>query len=319
LPIGAAPGSYPGRRTLLVVILAAGVICATASGAAASGSEQTSALQTRDAAAADFVGSAACVNCHEEVIKGFASNPHSKLAAAHGKTEVTCEGCHGAGRAHVQAGGDKTRIFSFAAASAREVDDRCLSCHQDEHPGFERTSHGEGNVSCVGCHSIHAGEDKEHLLKAVQPNLCFECHSDVKPDFSMPYRHKVNEGRMQCSDCHDPHGALEKKSLRTSTQQAAVCTRCHTETAGPFVYEHNVIKAEGCTACHAPHGSPNPRLLNRASVNAICLQCHAPSINAAGSGLRTFHMQGAQAQACTNCHIAIHGSNTSSFFIKSTG
>ena len=28
-----------------------------------------------------------------------------------------------------------------------------------------------------------------------------------------------------------------------------------------------------------PHGGPNPRLLNRANVNTICLQCHSPSPN----------------------------------------
>ncbi len=55
---------------------------------------------------------------------------------------------------------------------------------------------------------------------------------------------------------------------------------------GPFVFEHAPVKAEGCMACHTPHGSQNPRLLNMPNVNVLCNQCH--SAVAAG----TVHGQG---------------------------
>ena len=204
-------------------------------------------------------------------------------------------------------------------ATAKEVDEKCLGCHQGQHANFEHSAHGEGNVSCIGCHSVHAGKDPEHLLKAAQPVLCFQCHTDVKPEFSMPFHHKVEEGLIQCTDCHDPHGTFGRHALKSSTQQDAVCTKCHTETAGPFVYEHDVVKTEGCIACHNPHGGPNPRLLNRANVNTICLQCHSPSPNFTTSlPLGPAHNQAAQYQSCTICHTSIHGSNTSSVFFNST-
>ena len=41
-----------------------------------------------------------------------------------------------------------------------------------------------------------------------------------------------------------------------TAQQDAVCTKCHTETAGPFVYEHAVVKTEGCTAATRRTGHP---------------------------------------------------------------
>ena len=126
-------------------------------------------------------GQETCATCHEEVAKGFASNPHSKLAEAHGKTGVTCEGCHGPGKAHVDGGGDATKIFNPAKATPKEVDAKCLGCHQGQHANFQRTAHGEANVSCIGCHSIHAGEDKEHLLKTEQP----------KPLLPVPHRHEA--------------------------------------------------------------------------------------------------------------------------------
>jgi DmsE family decaheme c-type cytochrome len=263
---------------------------------------------------ADFAGADACAACHEEVAKNFATNPHTKMAELHGHAGVTCEGCHGPGRAHVEGGGDITKIFNPAKATPKEVDAKCLSCHHGKHANFERSAHGEGNVSCIGCHDIHAAKT-ETLLKAAQPTLCYGCHTDIQPQFAMPFHHKVDEGVVSCSDCHDPHGTFEKKGLRSAAQQDMVCTKCHTETAGPFVYEHQVVKTEGCTACHRPHGGPNPRLLNRANVNTVCLQCHTISTNFTTlepSGPK--HNQAAQYQSCVICHTSIHGSNVSSVF-----
>jgi len=310
----------PVLNALCMLLLGLGLASASAMAAPARGANPANARASQDPPVpGEFVGQETCATCHEEVAKGFASSPHAKLAETHGKKGVTCEGCHGAGKAHVESGGDITKIFNPAKATAKEVDAKCLGCHQGQHANFERSAHGEANVSCIGCHSVHAGEDKQHQLKVAQPKLCFQCHTDVKPQFNMPFHHKVEEGLMKCTDCHDAHGTFGKKNLKTSAQQDAVCTKCHTETAGPFVYEHAVVKTEGCTACHFSHGGPNPRLLNRATVNTICLQCHSPSPNFTTSlPSGPVHNQAAQYQSCTICHTSIHGSNTSSIFFNST-
>ncbi len=291
------------------------VLCGAA---VATPKEGGAAGQAKSAVAGDFAGDEACASCHEEVAKGFVANAHSKLALSHGKNGVTCEGCHGPGKAHADSG-DTDKIFNPAKGTAKEVDARCLSCHQGQHANFERSGHGEANVSCVSCHSVHAGQDPEHLLKVAQPALCFSCHTDVKPQFSMPFHHKVEEGLIQCTDCHDAHGSFNRKGMKSASQQDQVCMKCHTENAGPFVYEHDVVKTEGCTACHSPHGTPNARLLNRANVNTICLQCHSPSPNyTTGLPIGPAHNQNQQYQACTICHTSIHGSNTSPIFFNST-
>jgi DmsE family decaheme c-type cytochrome len=284
------------------------VVCAQGQAAPA---VKAAATPAKEAAPSNFVGAETCATCHEEVAKGFASNPHSKIAEMHGKAGITCEGCHGAGREHVEGGGDKTKIFDPAKASAKDVDAKCLSCHQGQHANFERSAHAKGNVSCIGCHSVHKGEENEHLLKAPQPTLCYQCHSDIKPQFSMAFHHKVNEGLVQCTDCHDAHGTFSSKNLKSTADQNAICTKCHTETRGPFVYEHVAVKAEGCVGCHTPHGSQNPRLLNAPSINTLCNECHSPV--AAG----TIHGMGtgsADMQPCINCHTMIHGSNVEPYF-----
>ncbi len=297
-------------RAVWALILGTGVLFAAPGSKAANGKW---APQTAPAAQSDFVGGDVCATCHEEVAKGFALNPHSKLAEEHGKSGVTCESCHGPGRAHVESGGDKSRIFRFSDASAREVDEKCLGCHQGQHADFERSAHGDGNVSCVGCHSIHAGAGGEHLLKAAQPTLCYQCHADIRPQFGMAFHHKVDEGLVSCSDCHDPHGTFNVTHLKSTADQNAICTRCHMETRGPFVYEHVAVKAEGCLGCHSPHGSQNARLLNMPGINMLCNQCHSPVAAHAVTGVS----QGSEELTpCTSCHTYIHGSNINAAFLR---
>ncbi|MBV8632520.1 MAG: DmsE family decaheme c-type cytochrome [Silvibacterium sp.] len=277
---------------------------------------------TSTAGADQFVGAETCETCHADVAKKFANNPHSRLALEHGGKGVTCESCHGPGKAHVDGGGDVTKIFQFSKASPRVADEKCLSCHAGTHPNFTHSAHGEANVGCQGCHSVHASTTEEHLLKASQPTLCYTCHTDIKPAFSQPFHHKVDEGLMSCSDCHNPHGSFNGtlQHPRTGLHQGVggdwVCTKCHTETAGPFVYPHPPIQTEGCGGCHYPHGSPNPRLLTRANVNQLCLQCHTASMNFTAPGIPSFHNQANQYQACTVCHSQIHGSNSDFVFFK---
>jgi DmsE family decaheme c-type cytochrome len=291
-------------------MLGVGFMCAGAWGAAPG--DKPAGAQAKVAAPEDFVGAETCATCHEEVAKGFASNPHNKLAEAHGKTGVTCEGCHGAGKAHVEGGGDTTKIFNPAKASAKEVDEKCLGCHEGTHPNFQRSPHAKANVSCIGCHDIHQSK-VEPLLKAAQPALCYQCHTDTKPAFDMPFHHRVNEGLVKCNDCHDVHGTFGNNNIKSTADQNAICTKCHTETRGPFVYEHAAVKAEGCLACHTPHGSQNARLLNMPTINTLCNQCHSPvaagTVHAVSAGSSSF-------QPCIDCHTQIHGSNLNQAFLR---
>ena len=302
------------RIAVGLVLLGTGMLSAAAFATPPANGKGPAGIGQQDATAASgYVGSATCATCHDEVTKGFASNPHTKMAYMHGSTEATCESCHGPGKAHVDGGGDVAKIFNPAKATAKEIDEKCLGCHAGAHPDFDRSPHAKAQVSCIGCHSIHESEDKGQLLKASEPTLCFTCHSDVKPQFSMTFHHKVNEGAVSCSDCHDVHGTFGNNNLKSTADQNAICTKCHTETRGPFVYEHAPVKAEGCMGCHTPHGSENPRLLNMPNVNTLCNQCHSPVAAATVHG-----MNGGSSELtpCTSCHTFIHGSNLNQAFIK---
>jgi len=267
----------------------------------------------------DYAGAEACKTCHEDQFKQYQSGPHWQTMkdTARGPAYQGCEACHGPGKAHTEEP-NKENIVSYTNLHGAEFSKHCLKCHQqsDERSNFERSAHHRSNVGCNNCHSSHTPKLHDALLKDSTPTLCFTCHLEVKAAFSKPFHHRVNEGLIKCTDCHNPHGGFLSRQLRATASNDQVCFKCHTEKMGPFAYEHPVVKMEGCTACHTPHGTANPRLLKRAQVNLICLECHTLTVDAVTPAIPTFHNQAQKYQACTMCHSQIHGSNSSKVFFK---
>lgn len=268
-----------------------------------------------------YVGADACKTCHQPEATSYDRGPHwrTENGKHKGPQWQGCEACHGPGKAHVDSGGDPTKIIRFPTLSAKQASERCLACHEasESHQSFMRSPHLANGVGCTTCHSIHAPKVQHTLLVSAQPNLCYGCHRDVEADFSKPEHHRVNEGLMSCTDCHNPHGSNISHNLQTNTSQGWVCTKCHTDTAGPFVFEHAPVKEEGCVACHNPHGSTNPHLLNRPQTNQLCLECHSQILaESIAPGAPTFHNQAQKYQQCVLCHVAVHGSNTDPTLFK---
>jgi DmsE family decaheme c-type cytochrome len=281
--------------------------------------QTTGTPPTSTASPSEYVGAAVCKTCHEDIYNGWEKSPHWKttLDTKGGPSHQGCEGCHGPGSAHVAGGGDKTKIFVFSEHSSKEINAQCLTCHAGgtQHMNAINSEHSKNNVSCTSCHSPHHAETKEFLLVKAQPALCYSCHLDKKAQFAMPFHHRVDEGLIQCSDCHNVHGTVGPKQVRTSSAQDAVCFTCHMDKRGPFVYEHTPVKVDGCQSCHVPHGGPNPHMLKLSNVNLLCLQCHTTSFSSA-PGAPSFHNQSTFFQACTLCHVEIHGSTFDATFFK---
>lgn len=267
-----------------------------------------------------YVGAETCKTCHEDQYKNFETTLHFRttLDTKKGPEWRGCEACHGPGKEHAEGGGDKTKIFAFRNASAQEISSRCLDCHEqgEEHSNFARSAHLQNGVSCIDCHSPHHAKEGQFLLVKAQPELCYTCHLNIKPQFDMPFHHRVNEGLVKCADCHNPHGGFLEKQLRAAVARDAVCFTCHADKQGPFVFEHHPVKSEGCVACHVPHGSPNPHMMKLSNLNLLCLQCHTASSFSGAPGTPQFHSQASQFQACVICHMAIHGSNFDRHFMK---
>ena len=210
--------------------------------------------------------------CHDEQAKSYNRGPHWKTAIfrrAAGSNGKVARHVTGPVESHVENGGDVTKIIRFTKPLRSDASRRCLDCHElgEEHSNFLRSEHQKNNVGCITCHSVHAPTVERYLLKASQPQLCYGCHLNVKPDFSRPFHHRVDEGLLTCSNCHNQHGGFLTKQLRSTAAQDQVCFNCHMDKAGPFAFEHAPVKIEGCVVCHSPHGSSNPRLLRRSQIN----------------------------------------------------
>ena len=121
-----------------------------------------------------------CKTCHQEVWdKHFASTPHAALLKGdqHG-----CQACHGPGQAHVDGGGDLTKIIRFEKLSPAETAAICTKCHQSslETQNFSKSEHLANGVSCTSCHSPHGSKDVNFLLVKPQTDLCYGCHAAQK-------------------------------------------------------------------------------------------------------------------------------------------
>jgi DmsE family decaheme c-type cytochrome len=287
-----------------------------------------------------FVGSEVCKACHPDIWSKFYKNPHFKSVASGKETpeHTGCEGCHGPGDAHITAFGGKATIIAFSELQPKQILDNCLRCHGETlaRANIWRSSHTQAGVVCTNCHSIHKSPTPKYLLVERQMDLCYGCHADVRSQFSMPFKHRVNEGVMVCTDCHNPHGTFPPTwrhgELPRMVEQVLAnkepCLKCHEEKSGPFVFEHPPVRVEGCEACHYPHGSSNSRLLRRPVVFTMCLECHNGALRFGRAGLGdpvpiplpdrpSFHdLRSPRFQNCTNCHSHIHGSNANAFFLK---
>lgn len=304
-----------------------------------------------DGQASDYVGVEACVECHRVRVEQFSKTVHARTAVAGAKLDTGCESCHGPGRAHTEAEKEAERdstkdkaaakrlIFGFHGSPAENTA-RCLACHNTsrDHDLFARSEHKLQGISCDQCHASHlvirgqpvepalaqaeffttpkirAEENRwlnQSLLKKPQPDLCFSCHRTVQAQFALPTHHRVPEGLMKCTDCHNPHGTLTRPLLRKTNWEA--CVACHVEKRGPFAFEHPSVKVEGCVICHTPHGSVNRTLLLRRESRFLCLQCHvAPFAANVPHGRLDYRTRG----ECVRCHAAIHGTNSSEFFLQ---
>jgi predicted CXXCH cytochrome family protein len=328
---------------LLLTWLVSGSLSRTEGLAADSGRINMAAVP--DANSDDFVGTETCKACHEDQFKSFSKTKHSKLSEIDSwKDKVQgCEQCHGPGKKHVEDPTVKGSIISFKGKDAKAMSETCLTCHsgKETHNNFRRGEHWRNNVGCTDCHTAHpsghgdlnpgsmtliakASEQRpndaqQHMLKQSEPQLCLSCHSEAKSQFQKPNHHKVLEGVMKCSDCHNAHGGFEQKQTKLAVGADQACIKCHSNKQGPFVYEHAPSKLEGCTTCHIPHGSSNPRMLKRATVRQLCMECHTGITDELTETATTpsFHNQAlVRYQQCTVCHSSIHGSNSSKVFFR---
>jgi predicted CXXCH cytochrome family protein len=174
----------------------------------------------------------ACFDCHATQVSagGGPGIDESSMIP-----NVTCERCHGPGRAHVAAArrGSPESELSLPLGPGRwkapELLRFCGDCHR--HPSGPRPE------------QIRRGDP---LLARFQP---------IGLSLSKCYRQSA--GAFSCVSCHDPHG--QASSARA--EYDAICMKCHrTFSAPPQAAQRPLASAticpvsprKGCVDCHMP-------------------------------------------------------------------
>jgi DmsE family decaheme c-type cytochrome len=243
----------------------------------------------------------ACLECHDsgEAMLGF----------LHDANNAQCVDCHGESAEHADRPRNAPTITFDKWGDGELLNATCLGCHDNEtRVHWESGVHGDANVSCAGCHSVHEKRDAV-LVDRMQMEVCVDCHKGLVAQFDYPSHHPVEEGATKCSNCHATHGSANESSL-TRSSVTETCVSCHDEKRGPFLFEHDPV-TEDCGLCHKPHGSILPSLLT-SRPPFLCQQCHMaaghPSRLPDGTALN-LNDTNLRGKGCVNCHSQVHGSN----------
>jgi len=286
-------------------------------------------------ARAQAPGPEVCKNCHEAYVESYFTTKHGQKGNVQGPD---CTACHGDGTEHVKAGGGRgvggILGFNNKAISADKKASVCLSCHEsNRHLAFwDSGKHRKNDVSCNNCHSLHGTPGPGATFALNKPNptatpyqttsrqlqyeTCTSCHKQIRSQLTKPSHHPIIEGKLACTDCHNPHGALSH-AMTNAESIPQLCTSCHSEKRGPFIWEHPPAE-ENCLTCHNSHGSNHNRLLAEKAPN-VCQDCHDASRHPGSvySGESGWNFSSPQttpntrliARGCVNCHFQVHGSN----------
>jgi len=280
-----------------------------------------------------------CAACHDEdLVMGFSRTVHGRLA----HFEVLdgrrgCEACHGSATAHMESG-DPAAISGLKGDSPEEIAKVCTGCHSGKQMfAWYGSEHQMSGVGCTDCHRIHVGTEKGRRYFNLQsPEICYQCHAEVRGQFLLPSRHPLKEGKMTCGACHDPHGNYPRH-LQTDERLNDLCFNCHSAKQGPFIFEHAPV-VEDCSICHVPHGSVANNLLLQTEP-FLCLQCHEFHFHSAqesneedpvivgdpgferpfSNPFGTFGYKVAFTTKCSQCHTQIHGSDLPSQSLPGQG
>jgi DmsE family decaheme c-type cytochrome len=300
------------------LLLGAGAVCWLALvGLASAGPPKAKPAKAAAAAVSqnpqDYAGEATCLTCHEAQTKGYQGSPHGQKWNEKSPAGTKgCESCHGPGKAHADAGGDKTKINTLRTGDQAAA--ACTACHAGKtHALWEGSQHDQRNVSCISCHSVHNSKGPSQIKAANETALCATCHRPITNKQARFNHMPVREGKLSCSSCHNVHGSQNVKLLRTGTTTDEACSSCHADKRGPVLWEHAPV-SENCTTCHDPHGSNNDRMLV-AKQPFLCQRCHVTSRHppTVYEGFLLKTSQNANkiyGRSCLACHQQIHGSNS---------
>ena len=186
---------------------------------------------------------------------------------------------------------------------SKEVQQLCLSCHEDLRARMELIGRSHAPVmqgQCLDCHDAHTTEHPGQLRKDA-PELCYLCHDhdNIRTLIeTSPVVHGALKRKESCHACHVGHGSVLPNLL--PKPERSLCLSCHNEPLRAedgrllpdlafllkeFPRHHGPIRDGECTPCHASHASARRNRLPKeypeefyaafeVKAYALCFECH---------------------------------------------
>ncbi|NTV50416.1 MAG: cytochrome C [Geobacteraceae bacterium] len=154
----------------------------------------------------------------------------------------------------------------------------------------------------------------EELCREHEERAKIACLNKTAPDSSLSEQAKgsvhVPYEEKRCNDCHNESKGADggQKDALLIKPKEELCFVCHKDILDkPF--QHGPAAVGDCVACHLPHDSIYPALLN-VSKESLCTKCHVERRKAA----RMHDQFVEKGLTCESCHDP-HAGNTY-FFLK---
>ncbi len=109
-------------------------------------------------------------------------------------------------------------------------------------------------------------------LKTKLPELCYECHKELKKDLTDRYVHFLFK-KGKCVTCHNAHLSSVKGLMNDEID--SICLKCHEKIRVQLKKSnlHSALRDGKCTDCHYPHSGSIENLLV-APEKTLCMNCH---------------------------------------------
>lgn len=239
-----------------------------------------------------------CQQCHTQEVESFPVNIHGKSAKfLKDERAAKCVACHQNAEKHVETASRVPRERGEDPGNPEKMDSgkanaTCLSCHSADRHTFDwrGSKHDRNDMSCMSCHSVHHLKFPQAVEAARQRAL--ENQTSQLIDVQAP-DHMLS-GLTVEETCYRCHTEMRKALLQRSTHL--------------FRTENHVMKVN-CVSCHNPHGGEGRKMLQQATPNETCFQCHAEK-----RGPFLWEHTPVQ-ENCMTCHTP-HGSNQERLLTK---